>query len=355
MHWLVRIAERADLNGDRPDVPPETVAQDAWPVVARAYRVADERLSFLVAQYFRLEVADFDGGDRDAVLLVPEAISRKHHVYPLCKSDRHLLIATCDPTDIEAERALGFSSGHTTVFQVASPHAIREALDARFSPERAIESLLDNFDLDEVSDDAVKLVEEMGPESISSEDAAATPVVKLTNLIIHDAIAQGASDIHIEPGRKIGVIRYRVDGVLRKHMDLPMTAMNRVVSRVKILSKLDIADRLRPQDGKARVRVGDLSYDLRVSTIPAGTAEKCVLRILDSNASETLEDLELPAFELERLRQLLDMREGIVLVTGPTGSGKTTTLYGALREKADGKINIMTVEDPIEYELPQIT
>ena len=138
-------------------------------------------------------------------------------------------------------------------------------------------------------------------------------------------------------------------------MDLPMTAMNRVVSRVKILSKLDIADRLRPQDGKARVRVGDLSYDLRVSTIPAGTAEKCVLRILDSNASETLEDLELPAFELERLRQLLDMREGIVLVTGPTGSGKTTTLYGALREKADGKINIMTVEDPIEYELPQIT
>ena len=355
MHWLVRIAERADLNGDRPDVPPETSAQDAWPVVTRAYRIADERLSLLVAQYFRLDVADFDAGDRDAVLLVPEAISRKHHVYPLYESDRHLLIATCDPTDVEAERALGFSSGHTTVFQVASPQAIREALDTRFSPERAIESLLDNLDIDDVSDDAVKLVEEMGPESVSAEDAAATPVVKLTSLIIRDAIAQGASDIHIEPGRKIGVIRYRVDGVLRKHMDLPMTAMNRVVSRVKILSRLDIADRLRPQDGKARVRIGNLSYDLRVSTIPAGSAEKCVLRILDSNASETLEDLLIPAYELARLRQLLDMREGIVLVTGPTGSGKTTTLYGALREKADGKINIMTVEDPIEYELPQIT
>ena len=138
-------------------------------------------------------------------------------------------------------------------------------------------------------------------------------------------------------------------------MDLPMTAMNRVVSRVKILSKLDIADRLRPQDGKARVRVSNLSYDLSVSTIPAGSAEKCVLRILDSNAADTLEDLELAQYELDRLRQLLDMREGIVLVTGPTGSGKTTTLYGALREKADGKINIMTVEDPIEYELAQIT
>ena len=355
IHWLVRIAERAGLNGDRPDLPPHTPAQDAWPVVARAYQIADERLGGLVAEYFRLDVVDFNARDPDANLLVPEAMARKHHIYPLYESDRHLLIATCDLTDVEAERALGFSSGRTTVFQVASPHAISEALDAQSSPERAIESLLDNLYVDDFDDDAIKLVEEMGPESISSEDAAATPVVKLMNLIIRDAIAQGASDIHIEPGRKIGVIRYRVDGVLRKHMDLPMTAMNRVVSRVKILSKLDIADRLRPQDGKARVRVSNLSYDLSVSTIPAGSAEKCVLRILDSNAADTLEDLELAQYELDRLRQLLDMREGIVLVTGPTGSGKTTTLYGALREKADGKINIMTVEDPIEYELAQIT
>ena len=114
--------------------------------------------------------------------------------------------------------------------------------------------------------------------------------------------------------------------------------------------------RLRPQDGKAHVQVQNLSYDLRVSTIPAGRAdEKCVIRILDSNAQETLDDLSLPPHELDRLRQLLTLREGIVLVTGPTGSGKTTTLYGALREMADGKVNIMTVEDPIEYELPRIT
>jgi type II secretory ATPase GspE/PulE/Tfp pilus assembly ATPase PilB-like protein len=139
-------------------------------------------------------------------------------------------------------------------------------------------------------------------------------------------------------------------------MDLPMTAMNRVISRIKILARLEIADRLRLQDGKAHVRIQKLSYDLRVSTIPAGSSdEKCVIRILDSNAQETLEDLSLPPYELDRLRQLLNMREGIVLVTGPTGSGQTTTLYGALRELADGKVNIMTVEDPIEYELPQIT
>ena len=357
VHWLVRVAERAGLEGERPDVPPETAAKEAWSVVTRMYKIGDPRLCLLVATYFRLDVADFSMRDPNAHLLVPEAMARRHHVFPLFETDKHLLVATCDPTQVEAERALGFSTGRTIAFQVASPDAIQEVLDERFSPDVAIETLLDDFEADDVDIDAVELVEEeMGPESVSSEDAAATPVVKLTNLIIRDAIAQSASDIHIEPGRRIGVVRYRVDGVLRKHMDLPMTAMNRVISRIKILARLDIADRLRPQDGKAHVRIKKLSYDLRVSTIPAGTAsEKCVIRILDSNAQETLDDLSLRPYELGRLRQLLNLREGIVLVTGPTGSGKTTTLYGALRELADGKINIMTVEDPIEYELPQIT
>ncbi len=356
VHWLARVAERAGLEGKRPDVAPSAEAKDAWPVVTRAYKIGDSELCDLVATYFRLEVADLQVRDPNAPLLVPEALARRHHVFPLYETDRHLLVATCDPTQVEAERALGFSTGRTTVFQVASPRAIQEILDERFSPELAIESLLDGFDADDLEDDVVKLVEEMGPESISSEAAAATPVVRLTNLLIRDAIAQGASDIHIEPGRRVGVIRYRVDGVLRKHMDLPMTAMNRVISRIKILARLDIADRLRPQDGKAHVQVQNLAYDLRVSTIPAGrSSEKCVIRILDSNAQETLDDLSIPPYELERLRQLMNLREGIVLVTGPTGSGKTTTLYGALRELADGKVNIMTVEDPIEYELPQIT
>ena len=355
IHWLVRIAERAGLEGERPDLPPDAPAADAWVVVSRNYKVDDVRLCDLVAEYFRLDVVDFAARDPNAVLLVPEPMARKHNVFALYETDRHLLVATCDPTDVEAERALSFSTGRTTIFQVAAPITIQEALDARFSPEQAIESLLDTLEAEDVDEDAVKLVEEMGPESISSEDAASTPVVKLTNLVIRDAIVQGASDIHIEPGRKVGAIRFRVDGVLRKHMDLPMSAMNRVISRVKILAKMDIADRLRPQDGKARVRIHNLAYDLRVSTIPADVAEKCVIRILDSNVSQTLEDLGIPAYELDRLRELLNLREGIILVTGPTGSGKTTTLYGALRERADGKVNIMTVEDPIEYELAQIT
>ncbi len=355
LHWLVRIAERAGLGagGERPDVPAGTRANEAWGMVTKAYQVSDVKLTGLVAEYFRLKVANFAEADPNAVLLIPEMMARKHHIFPLVEDDRHLVVATSDPTDVEAERALGFSSGRTAHFEVASPSTIQEALDGRFSPEKAVEAFLGQ--LEGGGEDALKLVEEMGPEAITEEDAGATPVIKLTNLIIRDGISGGASDIHIEPGRKMGAVRYRVDGVLRKHMDLPMTALNRVISRIKVLSRLDIADRLRPQDGKARVRIKNRGYDLRVSTIPAGGAEKCVIRILDSSASLTLEDLGIPAVEMERLRGLLNNRDGVVIVTGPTGSGKTTTLYGALRELADGKVNIMTVEDPVEYELAGIT
>ncbi len=343
------------MGAERLEVPPDTSVEDAWSTVSRTVGVGDGKLVELVAEYFRLEVTDFAAADPNAFLLVPEAMARKHLIYPMMETDRHLVVATSDPTDVEAERLLGFTSGRQIVFEVAAPRAIKEAIDERFSPEKAVENLLGTLEMEEVGEDAVKLVEEMGPEEITEGDVASTPVVKLTNLIIRDGIAQGASDLHIEPGRKMGVVRYRVDGVLRKHMDLPMSALNRVISRIKILARLDIADRLRPQDGKARVRVKNLAYDLRVSTIPAGGAEKCVLRVLDSNTSVSLEDLNVPAPELARFRQLLANRDGIVMVTGPTGSGKTSTLYGALRELADGKVNIMTVEDPIEYELPAIT
>ena len=358
LHWLVRIVERAGLTtAERVEVPPDVKSPEAWTMVTKAYGIPDQRLAQLVGEYFRLDVADVSAAEPNAALLIPEAMARKHHIFPLFEDDRHIAVATSDPTDVEAERALGFSTGRTPVFHVATPHEIREALDARFSPGASVEGILGTMDTDEMDAaiDSLQLVEEMGPESITEEDATATPVAKLTHLIIRDGIAQGASDIHIEPGRKVGAVRYRVDGVLRKHMDLPMPAMNRIISRIKILSKLDIADRLRPQDGKARVRIKNLAYDLRVSTLPAAGAEKCVIRILDSSASLRLDDLDLPGPELDRMRQLISFREGIVVVTGPTGSGKTTTLYGALRDLADGKVNIMTVEDPIEYDLPAIT
>ena len=354
VHWLGRVAERAGVpSEDLPDVPPGTPTQDAWPVFTRSMGIDDPALSKLVAEYFRLEVANLDLVDPATAARVTEDMARKYLIYPVRESDRHMIVATCDPTDVEAERSLGFTSGRTTVFHVATPGAIQDAIDARFSPDRAVESILGS--LEEETLDSVKLIEDRGPESVSAEDAKATPVVKLTNLIIQDGIQASASDIHIEPGRGTGNVRIRVDGVLRQHMEIPMSAHNRVISRIKILSKLDIADRLRPQDGKARVRIKNLAYDLRVSTIPTAGSEKCVIRILDSNKAFTLEDLELPRQELAGFRELLSFRDGIVLVTGPTGSGKTTTLYGALHELATGAVNIMTVEDPVEYDLPAIT
>ena len=188
------------------------------------------------------------------------------------------------------------------------------------------------------------------------QDAAAGPAAKLANLTIRDAIAQSASDIHIEPGRRIGVVRYRVDGVLRKHMDLPMTAMNR-----GDFTDQDLGQARYSRPAPTPRRQGPCPSTeavLRPARVhdPGGERQREMCHPHSGlNAQETLEDLSLAPYELGRLRQLLSLREGIVLVTGPTGSGKTTTLYGALRELADGKVNIMTVEDPIEYELAQIT
>jgi hypothetical protein len=201
VHWLVRIAERAGYGDqERPDLAPSAGAPDAWSEVTKSYGISDPQLAELVAEYFRLKVADINRADPNAALLIPETMARKHMIFPLFEDDKEIIVATCDPTNVEAERALGFSTGRTATFQVASPRTIQDALDQRFSPEKAVDALLGGL-ADDVSEDAVKLVEEMGPESISEDDARATPVVRLTSLIIRDGIAQGASDIHIEPGR----------------------------------------------------------------------------------------------------------------------------------------------------------
>jgi type IV pilus assembly protein PilB len=151
------------------------------------------------------------------------------------------------------------------------------------------------------------------------------------------------------------VVRFRVDGVMRQYMQMPLIALTRVVSRIKIIAKLDIADRLRPQDGRTRVSIAGQTFDMRISTVPTRDAEKAVIRILNPDASRSLGDLGIADHELARLKYLLSFREGVVIITGPTGSGKTTTIYGGVRELAAQAINIMTVEDPVEYELPGVT
>ncbi len=204
--------------------------------------------------------------------------------------------------------------------------------------------------------ESVRVLESSAPEDVTAGETERAPVVKLTNLILHDAIASGASDIHIEPELQGGCVRMRVDGVLRNYLKMPRPILNRVVSRVKVLGGMDIADRLRPHSGRTRISVGSASYDLRISTVPTRDTEKAVVRVLSPEGSHGLEELSLPGTDLDKVRHLISQRDGIVIVTGPTGSGKTTTLYGTIRElAASGQINIMTVEDPVEYELAGVT
>jgi type IV pilus assembly protein PilB len=348
VHWLVRIAERAGFsNMERPDVALGARAVDVWSVVARAYGLPDERLAGLVAEYFHLRLADLGEASSNAALVVSESTIRRLHVFPLFESDRHLIVATCDPTDMEAERTLGFSTGRQVVFAVAPPSAIRDAIDARFPPEPTPDTLADL----EGSEDAVRVVEELGPETITEDDAVATPVIELTNVIIRDAITAGAEEIHLEPGTRLGSVRFRVDGVLRKHMDVPLPVLGRVISRVKEISRLDVTDHRRPQEGKARVRVKGHGYDLHINTTPVDGSERCVVHVREPAATRTLDDLDIPPPELDRLRGLLGRRDGLVLVAGPEGSGKTTTAYAALRELADESVRIVTLEDPVEYDV----
>jgi len=351
-HWLtnvVRAAGHADLDVE---IPAGATIGEVWTRVAGAAGLSEDDLATLVAKRFRLDVASIDEAESRTLKLLPEAMARRYHMFPLREDDRRIVLATSDPTGVDAEQAIGFVSGRTPVFEVATPSQIATAIDAHYSPTRFLADLLQRMDV--TASESVSVVSEV-QEQEEIVDADAGPVIKLTNLILRDAVTQHASDIHIEPGRGVGIIRFRVDGVLRKYTQIPMPALIRVASRIKILGQLDIADRIRPQDGRAQIRVDETPFDLRISTVPTLSAEKIVIRILGSTTAASVADLGLAPPELERFRRALSARDGIVIVTGPTGSGKTTTLYAAVRDLATDEVNVMTVEDPIEYELPGIT
>jgi type IV pilus assembly protein PilB len=353
-HWIVDIARRAELsNNEQLVIDARVLIEEAWARVGVICKVRDEELTRHVAAYFKLPVAQLAAAEEHALKLVPEGVARRHKVLPLRQTDRQLVVATANPGDFEAEQAIAFVSSRTPVFEVASPSALGAAIDIRYSPGRAFDAIIDTLASGAIED--IKVLEEKEPETLSPSEFEAAPVVKLTNLILQSAVTERASDVHMEPGSSGSVVRFRVDGVLRIHMQLPNQAMTRVVSRMKILAKLDIADRHRPQDGRTRIEVRGKHYDLRISTVPTRDAEKVVIRILDPSGAPTLAELDMLELELRRFRQILTFREGIVIVTGPTGSGKTTTLYAAVRELATGEVNIMTVEDPVEYELGGIT
>lgn len=356
-HWLVEVARRGGLTGaDRLGVGRDVPIADAWTAVARGTGSSLEVLAEVVARHFRLKVADMAESEEKAVRLLPESIARRFLVFPLREDYRHLVVATSDPVNLDSEQAIGFSSGRTPSFVIAPPYIIEEAILQHYAPDQAVEQFMSGLDGDVGG--LIHFMEEEDEQKATSPDVSelsAGPVARLANMILEDAVAKGASDIHIQPMARGGVVRIRVDGVLRLAAQLPQAALIRVVARMKILGRMDIADRLRPQDGRARIGFGDRTFDLRISTVPTRSAEKCVIRILDPGQARALAEAGIAPHELTRMQRLLTQKEGILVVTGPTGSGKTTTMYAALRQVSNEDINIMTVEDPIEYELPGLT
>jgi type II secretory ATPase GspE/PulE/Tfp pilus assembly ATPase PilB-like protein/CheY-like chemotaxis protein len=319
-----------------------------WEALVSRRRLTDDEIVSAIATRFRLPIADLKAIEPATYESVPEQLARKYNILPMRITNSLLEVATANPFDMDAEKMLAFATGREVRMILASPAKIRDRIDETYRGSDVVNKLLSGMADSEVT----QLSDEPDDLSTSAEEAAARPIIKLVDTLLADGITSRASDIHIEPTDAGVIVRYRIDGVLREIMKIPRKAGIPLISRVKIMSGMDIADRLRPQDGRARVAVNGNPVDLRVSTLPAAHGEKVVIRILDQKGTVlTLNALGMLPEERDVIEALLRHKEGIVLVTGPTGSGKTTTLYAGLRLVQNTGVNIVTVEDPVEYRL----
>jgi type II secretory ATPase GspE/PulE/Tfp pilus assembly ATPase PilB-like protein/ActR/RegA family two-component response regulator len=328
--------------------------ESLWDAVVEKELASDEALLTTLSTRFRLKLADLSHSDLPARELVPEQVARRYVILPIAVTDSTLEIATANPFDLDCEKTLAFATGREVRIQLASPRMIRDKIEELYKPENAIDLLLEGMD---AAAEITQIDDQPDTDdlTISAEEASTRPVVRLVDLILSEGITARSSDIHIEPEEGGVAVRYRIDGVLRQVMKIPRAAGIPLISRIKIISGMDIADRLRPQDGRARVAVNGVPVDLRVSTLPASLGEKVVIRVLDTSSTVlALESLGLTGEECTAITDLLENRDGIILVTGPTGSGKTTTLYSAIRHVQSEGVNIVTVEDPVEYRLQGI-
>jgi type II secretory ATPase GspE/PulE/Tfp pilus assembly ATPase PilB-like protein len=313
----------------------------------------DEAIARALAEQLRIPFAEPPlAAGEDALAVVERAVAVRLRVLPLAAPGRCLRVATADPLDLSALDDLQFRTGRRVQPVVTTAAAIDEAL-LRVYGAAAFETLIS------------RLPPALEVQPRKHEPAAAValrraleapPIVALVDLILGRAIAAGASDVHVEPGSDGVRVRARVDGLLEELLQLPAHAAAAVVSRLKVMADLDISIKRRPQDGRGAVRAGGRELALRVSTLPTEYGEKVVLRLLDPGATtRTLADLGLAGADRARLDTVLARSHGAVLVTGPTGSGKTTTLYAALAGVDRRRRNVITLEDPVEYRLPGIT
>jgi type II secretion system protein E len=284
--------------------------------------------------------------DPAAVGLVPREFALRRQALPLALEEGTLTVALANPLDLQLVDDLRLATGMAIRPVIAPPAEIRRALE-QFAMEQMIQDVSDG-EGDAGADEGADIadLQKMAREAL---------VVQLVNMLIHQAVQERASDIHVEPFERELRVRYRIDGVLREASTPPKRLQSAIISRIKILAEMNIAERRLPQDGRIRLRVSGRQIDIRVSSLPTLYGESVVMRILDKGTALLgLEELGMPSEPLTRFRKLIGRPHGILLVTGPTGSGKTTSLYAALAEIYSEQLKIITIEDPVEYQLPGI-
>ena len=323
--------------------------------LSRLGYVNDQDLTqFLARQYSlpSINLNDFEI-DGEVLKLVPKEVAMKHMVVPVNRAGATLIVAMSDPSNIFAIDELKFLTQYNIEPVVAAEAAIEEAIRRYYDKGPDLGSMLDEFG------ESVEFegVEEKDLNVVDLENQAGeAPVVKLCNAILLSAVKKGASDIHVEPYEKFFRVRFRVDGILHEEMRPPIKMRNAITSRLKIMASLDIAERRLPQDGRIKLKIGkDKEMDFRVSCLPTLYGEKIVMRLLDKSQLQLdMTKLGFEAKPLADFKEAIGRPYGMVLVTGPTGSGKTTTLYSALSELNKLETNISTAEDPVEFNLPGI-
>lgn len=287
--------------------------------------------------------------------LVPESVARENNVLPLSEQEDSLKVIISDPYDIDTIEKLRFILNRKIDIALAPKDRITEAINKYYTQ---VEGESADSVLQEFTDTAIDFTETETQTQMSAQDAVdenSAPIVRLVQLMISEAVQLRASDIHVEPFEEIVRIRYRIDGILHKRDSPPRRLLGAIISRIKILAKMDIAERRRPQDGRIKITAGDKDLDLRVSVIPTNHGQSVVMRLLDKdNIKVGTRQLGLSEDNFNQFQTLLRRPNGIILVTGPTGSGKTTTLYAALNALNRPDRKIITAEDPVEYYLPGI-
>jgi type II secretory ATPase GspE/PulE/Tfp pilus assembly ATPase PilB-like protein/FixJ family two-component response regulator len=352
------LVARGELRQDELDraVSQQARTNKVLPLVLMELGLTDEKklITAMEAQLrlSRVSPAEFTES-RALAPLIPKDLCETHLLVPLQRVDGQLLVAMADPTDIIKIDELRFLTGMPVKPAIATITEIREKIRELYGSESTLETAMSEIEITDPTE-SIEIILEEEDEQLDINDLLRSkdqpPAIRMVNAIISDALRHGSSDVHIEPKTKYILVRYRIDDLLHEKLHIPITMHASIVSRIKVLCELDITERRKPQDGRVTVKTQAKTVDLRISTLPTVNGEKVVFRILDKNAASLdLKELGLSDRDYTKICRFIKQPQGMVLATGPTGSGKTSTLYSMLRQGATTTKNFTTIEDPVEY------